>query len=52
MVAWEEFITKVLGLTEDSQKLMNQAMEEAQSGAAVMMPKVIWIARKKLDKDQ
>lgn len=46
MVAWEEFISRVVGHSGDTHKLMDQAMEEARGGAAVMMPKVVWVARK------
>lgn len=51
MVAWEEFITKVMGHSDETFKLMDAAMEEARNGAAIMMPKVVWIAEKPGEKD-
>jgi hypothetical protein len=45
MVSWGEFVTKVLGASADSLKMADNAMEEAYKGAAVLMPKLIWVAQ-------
>jgi hypothetical protein len=45
MQSFEEFATRVLGNTQSTHKLINEAGREAQGGAAVMFPKVVWVAR-------
>jgi hypothetical protein len=45
MQSWEEFATKVLGNTEHTYGLINNAGQEAQNGAAIMFPKLIWVAK-------
>ena len=46
MLSWEEFVTRVLGWSEESFKKADEAMEEARRGAAITMPLLVWSARK------
>jgi hypothetical protein len=45
MQSWEEFATEVLGNKEDTYGLINNAGQEAQSGAAAMFPKLFKVAK-------
>jgi len=45
MLSWEEFVSKVTGGSVETLKAADKAMEEAQNGAAVTMPKLVWVAR-------
>ena len=47
MQSWEEFIKKIMG-DLDSPKVANlitQASEEVRSGAAMVFPMRVWVAR-------
>ena len=46
MLSWEEFVTRVLGWSEESFRKADEAMEEAKKGAAITMPLLVWVARK------
>jgi hypothetical protein len=43
---WKEFADKVLKTPESSQALEQRGMGEAREGAAIMVPKLVWVARK------
>ena len=45
MQSWEEFVLQIFGSTERAYKTMNQAVLEAQSGAVVIFPKFVWVAK-------
>ena len=45
MQAWEEFATRVLGNTEHTYELINQAGQEAKNGAAIVFPMFVWVAK-------
>jgi hypothetical protein len=46
MVAWEEFITRVMGGLKQYRELINSAVDESQKGVHVMYPKLVWVAKK------
>ncbi|KAI1370592.1 hypothetical protein F4677DRAFT_465078 [Hypoxylon crocopeplum] len=43
---WKEFADNVLKTPEVSRELERQGMEETRNGAAIMVPKLVWVARK------
>ncbi|KAI0191588.1 hypothetical protein F4808DRAFT_443915 [Astrocystis sublimbata] len=43
---WKEFAEKVLKTPEASRELESKAMQETMNGAAIMVPKLVWVARK------
>ena len=43
---WKEFAENVLRTPEVSQELERKAMDETRSGAAIWVPKMVWVARK------
>ncbi|KAK8025417.1 hypothetical protein PG990_003240 [Apiospora arundinis] len=43
---WKEFAKNVLKTPEVSGELERNAMVEARNGAAIMVPKLVWVARK------
>lgn len=43
---WKEFAQNVLNTPEASYILESKAMEETRNGAAIMVPKLVWITRK------
>ncbi|KAK8078439.1 hypothetical protein PG996_004609 [Apiospora saccharicola] len=43
---WKEFAENVLKTPEISGELERNAMAEARNGAAIMVPKLVWVARK------
>ena len=47
MQSWEEFIKQVMGGLDSPQVagLISKASEEVRSGAAIVFPMCIWIAR-------
>lgn len=47
MQSWEEFIKQIMGGldTPEVAKLLKEAGEEVESGAAIVFPMCIWIAR-------
>lgn len=45
MQSWEEFATRVLGNTEHTYGLVNEAGKEAQNGAAIVFPMFVWVAK-------
>jgi hypothetical protein len=46
MATWKEFALKALKTPEESGQLERRAMEESVNGAAIMIPKLVWVARK------
>ncbi|KAM0815688.1 putative Methyltransferase domain-containing protein [Seiridium cardinale] len=46
MTTWKEFADNVLKTPETSNELEQRAMTEARLGAAIMIPKLVWVARK------
>ncbi|KAK4110947.1 hypothetical protein N656DRAFT_838135 [Canariomyces notabilis] len=46
MATWKEFALKALKTPEESGRLERRAMEESVNGAAIMIPKLVWVARK------
>ncbi|KAF1974630.1 hypothetical protein BU23DRAFT_553282 [Bimuria novae-zelandiae CBS 107.79] len=47
MVAWEEFITRIMKGLKQNRELINNAVDESQKGVHVMYPKLVWVAQKK-----
>ncbi|KAI1092954.1 hypothetical protein F5B19DRAFT_452407 [Rostrohypoxylon terebratum] len=43
---WKEFANNVLKTPEASNELELKGMDEARNGAAIMTPKLVWVARK------
>lgn len=43
---WKEFADKMLKTPESSQALEQRGMAEAREGAAIMVPKLVWVAQK------
>lgn len=43
---WKEFAENALKTPEVSRELERRAMDEARSGAAICVPKLVWVARK------
>ncbi|KAH8754188.1 hypothetical protein F5883DRAFT_431851, partial [Diaporthe sp. PMI_573] len=43
---WKEFADKILKTPESSQALEQRGMGEAREGAAIMVPKLVWVAQK------
>ncbi|KAL2021312.1 hypothetical protein VTK56DRAFT_7283 [Thermocarpiscus australiensis] len=43
---WKEFAEKALKTPEESSRLEQKAMDEVRRGAAVMVPKLVWVAKK------
>jgi hypothetical protein len=43
---WKEFAEKALKTPEESSRLEQKAMEETRRGAAIMVPKLVWVAKK------
>ncbi|KAF2440274.1 S-adenosyl-L-methionine-dependent methyltransferase [Karstenula rhodostoma CBS 690.94] len=46
MVAWEEFMTRIMGSLKQSREMINNAVDESQKGVHVMYPKLVWVAKK------
>ncbi|KAH8892198.1 hypothetical protein GQ53DRAFT_781410 [Thozetella sp. PMI_491] len=42
---WKEFAENILQTSETSHELEGKGMEEARNGAAIMVPKLVWVAR-------
>jgi hypothetical protein len=42
---WKEFADNALKTPEVSRELEAKAMEEARSGAAIWVPKLVWVTR-------
>ena len=47
MQSWEEFIKRIVGNLDDPKvaNLITEAGEEVRSGAAMVFPMCIWVAR-------
>lgn len=49
MQSWEEFSLMILNgdefKTKEIQRLLGEAQEEAQRGAAIIFPKLVWVAK-------
>ena len=45
MQSWEEIATRVLGNIEHTHELIRKAGQEAESGAAIVFPKFVWVAK-------
>jgi hypothetical protein len=43
---WKEFAVNALKTPEVSEKLEREAMAETRNGAAIMVPKLVWVAQK------
>ncbi|RYP41314.1 hypothetical protein DL769_011580 [Monosporascus sp. CRB-8-3] len=43
---WKEFADNVLKTPEVSKELERRGMEETRNGAAIMVPKLVWVAKK------
>ncbi|KAI1275171.1 hypothetical protein F5Y07DRAFT_370712 [Xylaria sp. FL0933] len=43
---WKEFAQSILKTSEASRNLERKGMEEVRNGAAIMVPKLVWIAQK------
>ena len=46
MSTWEEFAKTVLKTPAASAKLGTEALEQVRDGSAIVMPKLVWVARK------
>ena len=46
MSTWKEFAENKLKTPEASRELERKAMIEARSGAAIWVPKLVWVTRK------
>lgn len=46
MSTWQEFASKVLKEPDEANKLSEDAMEEVRAGAAMIKPKLVWVAQK------
>ncbi|RYP55409.1 hypothetical protein DL769_010195 [Monosporascus sp. CRB-8-3] len=44
---WKEFAGNVLKTPEVSRELERKGMDEARNGAAILTPKLVWVARKR-----
>lgn len=44
---WKEFAQQVLKTPEESAQLEEAGMDETRCGAAIMCPKLVWVAQKR-----
>lgn len=43
---WKEFADNILKTPEVSSELERKGLEESRRGAAIMVPKLVWVAKK------